>query len=413
MFTKSLKGEYGGIQRVELLVATVITILILGSNVQAQTFNSGSDGSDGALSLTTAGTYTFDPNDVATFGRALDADGDGIYNFTTITIGAGVILNLSATKVTRPLYWLASGAVTIDGRLDLTGQGIGFQRTNSLDQRRIVPMPGSGGYAGGAGGAGNVPAQSGQGPGGGAAGTPSVGPKGGTFTGNRFLVPLVGGSGGGGEFTSSFGHPGGAGGGAIAIISSTSILVSGSGRIIAKGGSSNGLSGGGSGGAIKLVATIIGGNGVLDVTEGSGPGAAGPGQVRIEAFQQQSGFGILPAFQLSMGTPFNTFVPTSSVRVVRVNDVALPPNPSASFVLPDVTITQTQAVTLDVEARNIPTGTIVKLEVFAENATDNTVVNQVVDSTPLAGSSALSTATASFTFPPGFSRGFVRATWTQ
>jgi hypothetical protein len=134
----------------------------------------------------------------------------------------------------------------------------------------------------------------------------------------------------------------------------------------------------------------------------------------LEAFQQLSNFTIQPITQLVTGTPFNSGVPTSTIRVTRVNGIALPQNPSGSFTLPDVSITTTQAVTVDIEARNIPLGTKVNLEVFSENPIDNTVVNQVVESTALTGATAaLSTATASFTFPSGFSRGWLRATWTQ
>ncbi len=426
MTTKSSKGERDGHARWS--IAAAITILMLCDSLHAQTFNSGSNGSDGALSLTTAGTYTFDPNDTVTFGRVLDADGDGVYNFTTINIAAGVILKITGSKVNRPVYWLATGAVTISGQIDLSGQGA-MPTTSNLDQRRIASIPGAGGYPGGVGGFGTgVPAQAGQGPGGGAAGTPSTNGKGGNFTGNRFLVPLVGGSGGGGAGTacgssSFFGPAGGAGGGAIAILSSTSIAISGSlkadGGIAQSSGCSPGVSGGGSGGAIRLAAPLVSGNGTLSVQgafrNDSAYSDGSAGQVRVEAIQQQFSFSVQPAARLSVGTPSNPFLPTSFVRVVRVGGIAVPLNPSASFVLPDVSLSQTQAVTLDIEARNVPVGTIVKLEVFAENATDNTVVNQVVDSTPLAASTTPGTLTAaaSFTFPAGFSRCWVRATWTQ
>jgi hypothetical protein len=401
---------------------------MLSANVRAQTFNSGSNGSDGALSLTVAGTYTFDPNDVTTWGRVLDPDGDGVYHFTTINIGAGVTLKFSSTKTTRPIFWLASGAVTISGTLDLSGGNFG-STTSNLDQRRTVPVPGPGGYAGGAGGNNTVAPQAGQGPGGGAAGTAagSYG-TGGTYKGNRFLVPLVGGSGGGGYHnaaSSSFGSPGGAGGGAIAIMSSISITMASTSAIKARGGEMIGncpTAGGGigSGGAIRLAAVsiITSGTPLLDVSGGNTSSCssiqnASAGQVRIEAFQNQSNFNVVPISQGSTATPFNAFLPTSSVRVVKVNGIALPPNPSASFTLPDVTINQSQAVTIEIEAKNIPIGTIVNLEVFAENPSNLAVVNEVAASTPLGGTVALSTATASFTFPPGFSRCFVRATWTQ
>jgi hypothetical protein len=80
--------------------------------------------------------------------------------------------------------------------------------------------------------------------------------------------------------------------------------------------------------------------------------------------------------------------------------------------MPDFIINATTAVPVVIEARNIPLGTIVKLHLFTENAPD-----QIVDSTPLAippdsTTPGLLRATASAVLQPGFSRGFVRATWT-
>src|SRR2546421_98238 len=105
-----------------LLIATVITILTLRAIVQAQTFNSGSDGSDGALTVpANSGTIVFDPHDTSRWGKVLNPKGDGVYNFTTITIGSGSTLRLRSDKVNLPLYWLVSGDVSISGTLNLAG----------------------------------------------------------------------------------------------------------------------------------------------------------------------------------------------------------------------------------------------------------------------------------------------------
>ncbi len=56
---------------------------------------------------------------------------------------------------------------------------------------------------------------------------------------------------------------------------------------------------------------------------------------------------------------------------------------------------------------SIPLATVVNLNVYSENGAD-----QILTSTPLVGTLVNSAATVSVTFPPGFSRGFVRATWT-
>jgi len=71
-----------------------------------------------------------------------------------------------------------------------------------------------------------------------------------------------------------------------------------------------------------------------------------------------------------------------------------------------VTFNDGAAVTVAIEARFVPPGTVVKVHVFSENGAD-----QIVNAAPLQGTLAQSTATASVVFPPGFSRGFVRAVW--
>ena len=59
------------------------------------------------------------------------------------------------------------------------------------------------------------------------------------------------------------------------------------------------------------------------------------------------------------------------------------------------------------EAKNIPFGTVVQLTLTPE-----TGLAVTVSSTPLAGTLALSSATATVTIPHGFSRFRVRAEWT-
>src|SRR5262245_38618313 len=123
----------------------------------AQSFNSGSNGSDGALNVPpNQGTILFDPSDTARWGRVLDPDGDGVYHFTTITIGSGTILRLRADKVSSQVHWLATGDVVLNGGLDLTGEN--GLNTTSLLLRRQPAIPGSGGYPGGLGGKSAAPA---------------------------------------------------------------------------------------------------------------------------------------------------------------------------------------------------------------------------------------------------------------
>ena len=206
-------------------------------------FDSGSNGSDGALDLTGQnGVVIFDP---VTSG--LDPDGDNVFHFTTITIPPGVTLRMRGLELQfAPVYWLASGAVQIDGAVDLSGE----DGHDDVMGNRRPSMPGPGGFPGGVGPTADSPAQPGLGPGGGlikhggshATSVPNISCS---FDvarppyGNLFLIPLTGGSGGGGSNT-NFG--GGAGGGALLIASTESIRVDGA--IRADGGNTTEFCGG-------------------------------------------------------------------------------------------------------------------------------------------------------------------------
>jgi len=84
----------------------------------------------------------------------------------------------------------------------------------------------------------------------------------------------------------------------------------------------------------------------------------------------------------------------------------VPANPTGSFVVPDVVINETVAVLFNIEARNVPLDAVVKLYLISEADPD-----KILLATALAGTVTLSTATVSTVIPPGFSRGYVRATW--
>jgi hypothetical protein len=413
-----------------MLTLAAITV---GTNPRAQSFSSESDGSDGALTVAAnQGTIVFDPFDAARWGKVLDPDGDGVYNFTTITISSGSTLRVQGDKVNRPVYFLASGDVVISGTLDASGAA-GVQ-TFDLSLRRVVAVPGPGGFAGGAGGVtSGPPASSGEGPGGGAGAFNCVYNisiycgKGGTFSGNRYNVPPVGGSGGEGGTAPTAPNRyvgGGAGGGSILVASSTLIAVNGS---VAASGGGGGLNtecncttgGSGSGGGIRLVAPVLSGAGTLNVAGGTGSYAAGnggAGLVRLEALQISGAFVFTAggAF-VTRGSPVDpsTLRPASTVRVTAIDGVPVPAHAAGSFAIPDVTITRSTPVNVDIQATGIPPGTVVTLQVYPQTPTDLATVNFPTAQATLAGTLQLSTATAQFTFPYGFSRGWVRASWTQ
>src|SRR5213594_1666777 len=241
------------LRKMDKILFAAFALCFSVANGRAQTFVSGSTGSDGDLSITTPGVTVFDPR---TFGPPVNPADSNIFNFKTITIAAGSTLKLSGANFAAPVYFLAQGDVTINGTIDLNGQD--GSSASLLFQRTGPTIPGAGGYAGGAGGS------PGFGPGVGQFGTGCyTGPLPAFFTGNKFLVPLIGGSGGAGYGGSS----GGAGGGAILIASSTSITVNGLVSANAGAGVPNGPSG--SGGAIRFLANTIGGIGTLSVQGGA------------------------------------------------------------------------------------------------------------------------------------------------
>jgi hypothetical protein len=169
----------------------------------------------------------------------------------------------------------------------------------------------------------------------------------------------------------------------------------------------------GSGGGIRLVAPTISGNGLIAVRPLEGrticSGRPSEGAIRIEAFTHS--FSGTRDGPVTYGTPYGLFLPSdrpTRLAVVRVGGQSVASTPTGGFVVPDVTVNSPSPLLFEIEARNVPPGTVVRVQITSENGPD-----QLIESTPLAGSLALATATASATLPTGFSRGFVRATWVQ
>ena len=401
-------------------------------------FGSGSTGADGAYSPTVSGD--FDP-----IVLGVDASGDNVFNFTTINIPAGVTIKLRASKLRNAaVTWLATGNVTIAGTLDLSGAAGAALNTNNaapLASARVLPEPGPGGYTGGLGSNGGVGPQSGAGPGGGPAGVVSatgetcyggsasfiypgygwgnqaVGPTYGSY----LLVPLYGGSGGGGGWSNgsanNVGGIGGAGGGAIRIASSTQISVTGA--INANGGNGGiptgiaaGCQGGAAaGGAIHLVAPAILGTGTLSVLSGLPvPGNGGQPNTGIVRFSTNANSFTGSASALVLGPlylpPANSTLAAPSLTITQVNGVAVPPQASGQYLSPDVIISATGAVNVNLAASNIPLGTVVSLRITAETAPDTTIACP-----GLTGTLAASTSVCSATFPFSISIADVRASW--
>ncbi len=391
----------------------------------AQTVDSGSDESDGALALTTPGVIELDPT---SFNPPLDVDGDNVFHFTTINVAAGVTVRLSAEHFgSRPVVWLATGTVQIDGTIDLDGQD-GHDRV--IMPRRAVA--GAGGWNGGTGGRNGIPALAGSGLGG---GSPDGNNGGGASHatsatgqlpayGNHFVTPLLGGSGGGGGRGGSPGSGapyeggggGGAGGGAILIASNTAIVLAGAVRADGGAGASGRNcsrigwcfgGGGGSGGGIRLVAPRIEGAGTLTAIGGSSfSGSWGSeGRVRLEAFELEFRGPNTPAARGAAPSPIMPPADAPSIRVTSIAGESVAASPLASYVMPDVTFDATGPVEVEVEASNIPLGTRVQLRVTPQTG------DELLAESTLSGTVSTSTATIMVSPPSGLSTYSVHADW--
>lgn len=391
--------------------------LIAPSLAQAQV-NSGSNGSDGE----------FNPS-VDTVMNMADHP-DGIYQYTSINIPAGVTVTFLPNANNAPVTWLVQSNCMIAGVVSLNGKS----STNVSGA-----LGGPGGYAGGRGNLlGGSGAQAGNGPGGGMM-TANVGWVGGNASfaemgqlatgfgaqpqqppgaiyGNSYLLPLVGGSGGSGSGSDG----GGGGGGAILIVVSGQFSLDG--RIEAKGGDGftgivcgffecwvNGFGGGGSGGAIRVVATTTTGTGALNASGGfagraycwggaCSQNSAGRGRVRIDAFSDNLNANISAVstrgFQPVIVPPTNS--PTLSIQTIAGFPVAA--SPTGTPTTPDVIIPAQQAnpISIAVGCANIPLNTQIIIDV--KPASGATIQGVGVNSV---GTQASSTATIQVNMPRG------------
>ena len=403
-----------------LALAFLMIHAALHARASAQ-FTSGSNGEDGPLNLAgSSGFVVFDP-----VARGIDDQGDNIFHFTTINIPAGVTLRLTVERMPNsPVFWLATGAVTIDGNIDISG---GDGHAGGFGAVRVPSVPGPGGFAGGiAFGPPSGGCTQGSGP-----GSPNCCNNAASHVnaivfacnnasrtyGNPFLQPMVGGSGGSGSSGNGFqSGGGGAGGGALVVASSLSIAANG--QIDASGGDGKGddnstLGGAGSGGAVRLVAPAVTGTGSISVAGGSGRGTVGSvGRIRVEALNYAftGSFNSGASVRVVRLTDSTVTAPTqlpSQLRVVSIGGVDAPLQPTGLFSPPDVTINSAVPVDVVVEATSIPPGTVVGITVYNES------VGLMSASTgPLTGTLNQSIAMGTIDIPAGFSGVTVEANWT-
>ena len=400
-------------------------------------FDSGSNGADGALNPSVDTEVQLPP--------------DGILEYTSIDIPAGISVTFSKNALNTPVTLLVSGDAVINGTIDVSGSdappsaGAG---DGNLGDDGLPGEGGPGGFDGGRGGmaddsteAGSPRiAQAGIGPGGGFPNDSNLsndncygnggsfgtsgsvtysycGPETGPIYGNEDLLPLIGGSGGsgGGGRQSSGGSGGGGGGGALLIAVSGTLTIADGGEVLANGGRSGDVGhddnldaggrvgGGGSGGGVRLIATNLDGTGSISAAGGrtgtydgqNWPNQyGGKGRIRLEAENFTFNGSSNPAYSLTEpGQLVISGVPT--IRIESVGGMAAPAEPSGygDIVLPS---DAPNPVDVGIETSNVPVGNTVSVTVTPPNGHPYSVT-----SSALQGTEANATASASVDIPDG------------
>jgi len=308
--------------------------------------------------------YIFDLNEP-------DADADGKYEFTDITVPDRVQVRIRKDPANSIVEWYASGDVVIDGWVTVDGRDAPGNTGAGL-----FAEGGPGGGNGGVGGirfdvSGSYAGTPGAGPAGGAPGVAEnqFGSHGNFFGvyGNAALQPQQGGSGGGGGASSGsgYGGNGGGGGGAIRIDASGDITVNGG--INADGGRNDhtGADGGdGSGGSIFLVADRVLGSGSLWARGGRGNNVSEVyGRIRIEAFYRPLAVNASPA--PSATAPVESVIGGTdpALVILSVDGAGVVDPPSGNPNTPDVVFAESGEVNILVQGIDLPEGTEVTLRI--------------------------------------------------
>jgi hypothetical protein len=83
--------------------------------------------------------------------------------------------------------------------------------------------------------------------------------------------------------------------------------------------------------------------------------------------------------------------------------------PNGSFTVPDVLLNSNSPLTVNIQASNVPLGTVPIVYFSTQNFPDQNIAANA----GLAGTLATSTTTATVTLSPGYSIGYVIATWVH
>jgi len=219
--------------------------------------------------------------------------------------------------------------------------------------------------------------------------------------GNAGVFPLLGGSGGSSDKELNSG--GGAGGGAILIATPGTTDITG--QIQAIGGNGCDWGGSGSGGAIRLICdTLAGGTtGRLYAHGGTGGRVGGAGRIRVEANEVALEHQGNPAYSLGLPGSTARICPDSTaprIRAVTLGDQSVPAEPMSRFdPQHDVNLDTPAAVTLVLDAENVPLDWVISVRVVPRHGED-----QLYTATFVSGDASFSTWEAQIpALPYGFS----------
>jgi hypothetical protein len=326
----------------KLPVRTILAALLAAAAPAHAQYNLGSNGSYGPIDAPSGQVTT------------LTVPADGVFHATTITLNNTAVLRFICNASNTPIYLLAQGDITL-------GLGARIEAFGTNGTATAAGRGGCGGFDGGEPGVGGAPAGDGKGPGGGKAGSRTAGdapgragyglagepPKGGSAYGARSLVPMLGGSGGGGlsDLGGSAGSQlGGNGGGGAILLASNTRIVLGSNAEINANGVFQSSAGVGSGGAIRLVAPRIetGGNAFVCVHSGNfvcsstTNSGAGQGRIRVDVIDKTAlnlAF-FQPTTAVSVGAYLVTFpTPVPALAITNVAGQAIAPGSGPVLVL--------------------------------------------------------------------------------
>jgi hypothetical protein len=351
----------------------------------------GADGSDGALTVDCYGTRTIDLSQAATGAWNSPGAGNGVYDpnrwavvfkYSSVSLPANcnAAINFTNHPTRAPVVWLVSGNVIIN-----TGSSISV--SGGAQSQTAHGEPGPGGFRGGVGyQSASLPASGGFGPGGGEPGTTGQGgnysTRGGLNTGptygNARILPLIGGSGGGGQSNRDLGS--GGAGGALLIAATGAITLNG---VIFANGTCDGNwpAGCSSGGAVRLVAETITGNGRIEANGGSSYQSAGggAGRIRLETNSYTGSIVTSPVVNaVQPDNPVLIWPPATAptVRVVSIGGVNAPADPRALLTGSDLTLNNVATGNIVLETQNVEADASVMVRVvpkygdpFSVNAT--------------------------------------------